>query len=59
MYTLCWEQYVAATLVSAWNLLKNPFNLDLITPEDLQFQIVSPVPRIMFNGLIIEYRITR
>ena len=57
MYTLYREQYVAATLASAWDLLKNPANLDLITPEDLEFKIVSPVPQEMFNGLIIEYRI--
>jgi NADH:ubiquinone oxidoreductase subunit 4 (subunit M) len=57
MYTLYREQYVAATLASAWDLLKNPANLNLITPEDLQFKIVSPVPQVMFNGLIIEYRI--
>ena len=57
MYTLYREQYVTATLAEAWDLLKNPANLDLITPEDLQFKIVSPVPLVMFNGLIIEYRI--
>ena len=57
MYTLYQEQYVTATLASSWDLLKNPANLDLITPEDLQFLIVSPVPQEMFNGLIIEYRI--
>ena len=57
MYTLYREQYVTATLAEAWDLLKNPANLDLITPEDLQFKIVSPVPQVMFNGLIIEYRI--
>ena len=57
MYTLCREQYVTSTLASVWDLLKNPANLDMITPEDLQFQIVSPVPQEMFNGLIIEYRI--
>ena len=57
MYTLYQEQYVTATLVSSWDLLKNPANLDLITPEDLQFLIVTPVPQEMFNGLIIEYRI--
>jgi ligand-binding SRPBCC domain-containing protein len=57
MYTLYREQYVIATLAEAWDLLKNPANLDLITPDDLQFKIVSPVPQIMFNGLIIEYRI--
>ena len=57
MYTLSREQYVNTTLSAAWDLLKNPANLDLITPEDLQFHIVSPIPRTMFNGLIIEYRI--
>ena len=57
MYTLYREQYVPTTLAEAWDLLKNPANLDLITPPDLQFKIVSPVPREMFNGLIIEYRI--
>jgi ligand-binding SRPBCC domain-containing protein len=57
MYTLYREQYVTATLAEAWDLLKNPANLDLITPPDLQFKIVSPVPREMFDGLIIEYRI--
>ena len=57
MYTLFREQYVTATLAEAWDLLKNPANLDLITPPDLQFNIVFPVPREMFNGLIIEYRI--
>ncbi len=57
MYTLSKEQYVNATLAEAWDLLKNPANLDLITPEDLKFQIISPVPEEMFNGLIVEYRI--
>jgi ligand-binding SRPBCC domain-containing protein len=57
MYKLSREQYVTATLGEAWDLLKNPANLDRITPPDLQFQIISPVPEEMFNGLIVEYRI--
>jgi ligand-binding SRPBCC domain-containing protein len=57
MYILYREQYVTAMLASAWDLLKNPANLDRITPPDLQFQIVTPIPEEMFNGLIIEYRI--
>jgi ligand-binding SRPBCC domain-containing protein len=57
MYTLYREQYVTTTRAEAWDLLKNPVNLDLITPEDLQFRIIPPVPREMFNGLIVEYRI--
>jgi ligand-binding SRPBCC domain-containing protein len=57
MYTLYREQYLTTTRAEAWDLLKNPVNLDLITPEDLQFRIIPPVPREMFNGLIVEYRI--
>ena len=57
MYTIIKNQYVRASLTDAWNLLKNPANLNLITPPDLQFQIVSSVPQEMFVGLIIEYRI--
>lgn len=57
MYTLEREQYVLASLGTTWDFLKNPANLNKITPEDLHFTIVSPLPDIMYNGLIIEYRI--
>ena len=57
MYTLIREQSVSTTLAAAWNFLKNPANLNRITPADLKFQVVSPVPEEMYNGLIIEYRI--
>lgn len=57
MYTLFRNQDVTASLTDVWQFLRNPANLDLITPEDLRFQIVSSVPATMFNGLIIEYRI--
>ena len=57
MYPLFRDQDVTASLTDVWQFLRNPANLDLITPEDLRFQIVSSVPATMFNGLIIEYRI--
>lgn len=57
MYTLYREQYVNSTLAEAWSLLKNPANLNLITPEDLQFRIISHVPEEMYEGLIVEYQI--
>jgi ligand-binding SRPBCC domain-containing protein len=57
MYTLIREQYLDTTISEAWDFLKNPANLNQITPEDLRFQIVSDIPDVMFNGLIIEYRI--
>lgn len=58
MYLLEKEQLVTASLDDSWDFLKNPANLNLITPADLYFLIVSPVPENMFDGLIIEYRIT-
>ena len=57
MYTLEREQTVPAHLAEAWDFLKDPANLNMITPDDLHFQIISPVPSEMFNGLVIEYRI--
>jgi ligand-binding SRPBCC domain-containing protein len=58
MYILERQQKVSGSMEQAWAFLQNPVNLDSITPPDLQFKIVTDVPEIMFNGLIIEYRIT-
>ena len=57
MYTLVQEQHIRASQRDAWNFLKNPENLNRITPSDLHFSIVSDVPEEMFDGLVIEYRI--
>lgn len=58
MYILERQQRVTGTLEQAWAFLQNPANLDRITPPDLQFRIVTDIPAIMYNGLIVEYRIT-
>jgi len=58
MYILERQQRVTASMEQAWAFLQNPANLDRITPPDLQFRIVTDVPAVMFNGLIVEYRIT-
>ncbi len=58
MYTLEKEQLVTASLEECWSFLNNPENLNLITPPDLHFLIISPVPDDMFDGLMIEYRIS-
>jgi len=57
MYTLEREQIVDAELKDVWRFLRNPANLNEITPDDLQFRIISPIPEVMHDGLIIEYRI--
>jgi ligand-binding SRPBCC domain-containing protein len=58
MYLLEQQQWVSASPEQAWDFLQNPANLDRITPPDLQFRIVTDIPAIMYNGLIVEYRIT-
>lgn len=57
MYILEKEQCIAASIERAWEFLKDPANLNAITPEDLHFTIISPVPETMFEGLLIEYRL--
>lgn len=57
MYTLRREQHLHASLEETWAFLKNPFNLNYITPPELNFEIISKVPEEMYNGLIIEYSI--
>jgi ligand-binding SRPBCC domain-containing protein len=58
MYLLEREQEICTTTQKAWEFIKNPRNLNSITPPELEFEIVSAVPDTMFNGLIIEYIIT-
>jgi len=40
-----------------WDFIATPQNLNLLTPPDLDFQIVSELPERMYNGLTIQYRI--
>ena len=58
MYTLKRSLVVDTTVEKAWDFISRPENLNLITPEDLSFQIVSEVPEDMFDGLLIEYLVT-
>lgn len=58
MYLLERQQRVTRSKAQAWAFLQNPSNLDRITPPDLRFRIVSEVPAVMYDGLIVEYRIT-
>ncbi|MFB6319682.1 hypothetical protein [Saccharicrinis sp. FJH54] len=48
---------VKTSLQKAWEFIHNPENLNLITPEDMDFRIVSDLPESMFNGLTIAYRV--
>ena len=51
------EQIFPATLGRAWDFFSDPRNLARITPASLDFQILSPLPERMHEGLIIRYRV--
>jgi len=51
------EQTLTVDLASAWDFISSPQNLDRITPDDMPFEIVSPLPDKMYEGLLIEYRV--
>ena len=40
-----------------WEFLSAPVNLNDLTPLELHFQILSEVPKFMYNGLTILYEI--
>ena len=57
MYSLHCEIEIDAELEKVWDFISHPRNLDRITPEKMAFEIVSPVPEVMHNGMLVEYRI--
>jgi ligand-binding SRPBCC domain-containing protein len=40
-----------------WDFIATPRNLNRITPESMSFQILNQLPEVMFNGLLIEYKV--
>ena len=49
------EQVIATDIETAWNFIRKPSNLNEITPDALDFTIISDVPDIMHDGLPNEY----
>ena len=57
MYILHEKLIVNTTLEKAWSFISRPANLNEITPDDMDFNIMSDLPDEMYNGLIIRYKI--
>ena len=51
------EQYLPISLDEAWSFFATPKNLNEITPDDMIFEIISELPDIMYEGLLINYRL--
>ena len=57
IYQLHSEITIKTDLDTAWDFIGSPKNLDLITPDDMIFEIVSDLPEEMHEGLLVEYRV--
>ena len=57
VYQLNRSQVIETTLEKAWDFIRSPANLNKITPPNMVFKILSDVPKSMYNGLIIRYKI--
>jgi ligand-binding SRPBCC domain-containing protein len=57
IYQLYREQTIHTDRQTAWDFISSPKNLDAITPDDMSFEIITPVPEEMYDGLLIEYRV--
>lgn len=56
LYKIKREQIIPISISEAWRFFSNPKNLKLITPENLNFRILTEeLPQEIYPGLIIEY----
>ena len=54
---LHFEQKINTDLNNLWEFISSPKNLSKITPNYMDFNIKSKIPRKMYEGLIISYTV--
>lgn len=57
IYTMTSKQVLPISLEKAWEFFSNPKNLDIITPNDMDFTITNNPPNYTYQGQIITYKI--
>lgn len=54
---LFFEQKINTDINKLWNFISSPKNLSKITPDYMDFKILSEIPNEMYEGLIISYTV--
>ena len=57
MFQLKRIQDLPIDLETAWDFFSSPKNLATITPDSLDFQVLSDLPDTMYPGMFIKYRV--
>lgn len=58
MYQLIKKQFVQTDLQTCWDFFSSPKNLKVITPDYMGFNVLTEIPEKMYEGLMIEYKVT-
>ena len=58
MYQLKSTQIVKTDINTCWDFFSSPQNLKIITPKYMGFNTLTEVPEKMYEGLMIEYKVT-
>lgn len=54
-----WKQWIPRSLDEVWHFFSRPENLNALTPDDLDFEILSDIKDIeMYEGMMIRYKIS-
>lgn len=51
------EQVIPSTMEVIWEFFSAPQNLNLLTPPDMNFEIITGGEEKMYEGQVIEYRV--
>jgi ligand-binding SRPBCC domain-containing protein len=51
------EQFLPISMEQAWDFFSTPQNLNEITPKTLSFTILTTLPKKMYEGLMIRYKV--
>ncbi len=58
IYTLTRTQFVPKPLYKVFGFFSKPENLEILTPDNIRFQILTPSPLMMKEGSVLDYAIT-
>ncbi len=57
IHTLNRSTIVKAPMTRVWEFIATPKNLNRITPENMAFEILTDLPEVMYDGLLIHYKV--
>jgi ligand-binding SRPBCC domain-containing protein len=58
IYQIKTIQKLPISIDKAWSFLSDPKNLKKITPDEMNFRILSGADKSIFPGQIIQYKVT-